>query len=393
MIMIEHLESINDLSGFIFDSIISNKNNISIHRVTKKSDGITYALKMIMIDPTIWTNKAILREIFIMNRINHPNIVKVYDTFIAHIDGCKYICILLDYYTNTLSDICFEKKMTHKDALSVFLQIFDALLYLNSLGFCHCDLSFENIMFDAKGGAKIIDFGSCQLNRTVDYNFLPTIFVMPPELFVKKEKENVNIEKIDVWALGIIYHFILTGETLVYNKFSNYEEYFEQLMDAIKDTTNFDKKTGNKKDFIRLLLSWNPDKRPTLLEVCKILIQMNIDEMYKTKFEKYILLNFDKKELLFDDDELMEADRNLKIGFDRLIVWLSIKHKKQLFGCLGADIDINLTIFMFVMHNIVRCTTIDLCELIKIFTYDTKNISNDYILKQILSILMNKIDI
>jgi len=110
--------------------------------------------------------------------------------------------------------------------LELFYQILIAVEFMHHNGVAHGDLKPDNIIFRQSPAANklpqpvLIDFGSAslfdrmrQLTSSMGYS--------PPEVMdaVKKkiglnEAPNIDAEKIDIWALGVILFEILAGRKM-----------------------------------------------------------------------------------------------------------------------------------------------------------------------------------
>jgi serine/threonine protein kinase len=93
----------------------------------------------------------------------------------------------------------------------VFFQILTTVDYLHTRNIAHCDLKFENILYDEDTGElKLIDFGfSIEDPENNPPTFLcGTVFYMAPEEIMKK---NIDVFKADIWSLGVILFKMATG--------------------------------------------------------------------------------------------------------------------------------------------------------------------------------------
>jgi len=161
--------------------------------------------------------KLIRTEIDIMKHSKHPNIVR----FINHFENSDYIFIVMEL----LKDGSLEKlltksefKITEKRAASICYQIADALLYLHKYGVMHRDLKPENILIihnkDIKNEypiqIKLLDFGLSKIlgNSEMANEGYGTLAYLSPEVILKHPYN----DKVDIWSLGILIYFILSGE-------------------------------------------------------------------------------------------------------------------------------------------------------------------------------------
>lgn len=95
------------------------------------------------------------------------------------------------------------------EAQHIFIQILEAVAYLHNEGIAHRDLKFTNILIDEERRVKLIDFGFACPAGQVTKEFCGTPAYMSPEIIQKKDYRGTWV---DVWALGVILHKILTGE-------------------------------------------------------------------------------------------------------------------------------------------------------------------------------------
>ncbi len=95
-----------------------------------------------------------LREARLLSELEHPNICRVYDFITTH-EG--------DYLVMELVDGCsLEEAAPDLDTtakLEIVMQISKALSAAHQQGIVHRDLKPQNVMIDARGDAKVLDFG------------------------------------------------------------------------------------------------------------------------------------------------------------------------------------------------------------------------------------------
>ncbi|KAK6026535.1 kinase domain protein [Ostertagia ostertagi] len=170
------------------------------------------------------------REIKAMERMHHPNIIRLFEVM----SGSWRRCIRLTNFgglqcveTLTRTHLVLEYagggelyayvhergKLTENEAKPLFAQIVAAVSHMHKNNLVHRDIKAENIMFSAPGVVKLVDFGfSCMLPSAAEQ--LKTFCGSPPyaapELF---RDESYNGPKVDIWALGVLLHFMLIGVT------------------------------------------------------------------------------------------------------------------------------------------------------------------------------------
>ena len=85
-----------------------------------------------------------MQEILTLQRVDHPNIVKIYEIFKDE----KYLYIVMEFVEGQeLFDYIIEHfTVPEMEAASIINQILKTIKYLNSLNICHRDLKPENII-------------------------------------------------------------------------------------------------------------------------------------------------------------------------------------------------------------------------------------------------------
>jgi serine/threonine protein kinase len=151
-----------------------------------------------------------LREAEAAGRLNHPNIVTIYD--VGETDGIVYIA--MEYVRGRrLSDYAAPGSLLPvRQVLEVLAAAADALHYAHRLGVVHRDIKPANIMYDSLSHTvKLTDFGTARLMDSVRTRVgivLGTPSYMSPE---QLEGRNVN-GHTDLFALGVTLFQLLTGE-------------------------------------------------------------------------------------------------------------------------------------------------------------------------------------
>jgi len=100
------------------------------------------------------------REAQALARLNHPNIVTVYD--FGETNGLYYL--LMEYVDGmSLRQLLQTRKLAPEEALVIVPSICAALQYAHEQGIVHRDIKPENILMDKQGRVKIADFGIAKL--------------------------------------------------------------------------------------------------------------------------------------------------------------------------------------------------------------------------------------
>lgn len=152
-----------------------------------------------------------IREAKAAAKVNHPNIVAVYD--MSAEQGNAFIAMEFVEGTNLHSYIHRKGPLPVREALSIMTQTCAALSAIHKEGIVHRDLKPDNILL-AKGGlVKLMDFGLAKGsgNRLTGTNMvMGTPAYMAPEQTLGKECD----ERSDLYSMGLVFHEMLTGKTM-----------------------------------------------------------------------------------------------------------------------------------------------------------------------------------
>jgi len=261
-----HKEKIDKYYSFIKE--LGHGSFGHVYRCQRISTGDVYACKRF--DKKLIKNKKRLKtEINLLRATDHPNIIKLYDTF----EDEKHLYLVMEecnggeLFQRLADNAKHNKNYTEKDAAVIMKQILQAVNYLHSHGVCHRDLKPENILFSSmepNSPIKIIDFGLSKVLKDMNQLMkgeVGTLYYMAPEVLTG----NYN-EKCDVWSCGVILYIILSGHPPFYSK---NEDKLKQKICSMKynfDLPIFEKISSDAKDLIKQILVKAED-RPTIADV------------------------------------------------------------------------------------------------------------------------------
>ena len=139
-------------------------------------------------------------------RLNHPNIVKVYDIEELY----RTVFIVMEYLEGYTLEYLMEymPKPSLAGMVDIILRICAGLEYAHKQGIVHQDLKPANIFMHSDGQVKIVDFGLACPQGNIDFDLPGTIFYMAPEQI---EGTPVD-ERTDIYSLGIMVYEMLTGK-------------------------------------------------------------------------------------------------------------------------------------------------------------------------------------
>ena len=154
------------------------------------------------------------REARTLARLNHPNIVAVYE--FGNVDDIYYF--LMEYVDgSTLRDVVSAGQLASDQALAIVPHLCDALQYAHDQGVIHRDIKPENILMARDGSVKIADFGLSRIigngnqgtTLTQTHQILGTPRYMAPEQFEGSHRVD---HRADIYSLGVVFYEMLTGE-------------------------------------------------------------------------------------------------------------------------------------------------------------------------------------
>jgi serine/threonine protein kinase len=163
------------------------------------------------------------REAKTLARLNHPNIVGIYDfgdvEYIADNGepaGVLYYFLMEFVDGLNLRPLIQTGETKPAQALAIIMQICEALQYAHDQGVVHRDIKPENILLDSLGRVKIADFGLAKLGGETDdlqltgtRQVLGTVHYMAPEQMAHSKTVD---HRADIYSMGVVFYEMLTGE-------------------------------------------------------------------------------------------------------------------------------------------------------------------------------------
>jgi eukaryotic-like serine/threonine-protein kinase len=145
-------------------------------------------------------------EAKIIARLNHTNIIKVFDIEELY----RTVFIIMEYLEGTPLDDLLDRmpKLSLPVILDIILQVCYGLDYAHKQGIVHQDIKPANIFIQPDGKVKIVDFGLACPPGNIDFNLPGTVFYMSPEQI----EGNPVDERTDIYALGITAYEMITGQ-------------------------------------------------------------------------------------------------------------------------------------------------------------------------------------
>ena len=227
----DHYEIVSQIGKGGYSKVFEVRN-----KTTNAIRACKYISKVKMNEKTL---KRTLREINMLKKLDHPNIIKLYEVY----ESKNSIYLIMEkcnggeLFDNIIEHITKGKMYSEKQVSEIISQILSAINYCHKNGICHRDLKPENILLlnkenenEENNKIKIIDFGLSQYISDKKLNSrVGTAYYVSPEVL-----SGEYTQKCDVWSIGIILCVLLTGEppfngandSIIYNKIKNYNYHF-----------------------------------------------------------------------------------------------------------------------------------------------------------------------
>ncbi len=154
-----------------------------------------------------------IREIEIAGKLNHPNILPLYDS--GEADGLLYYAMPYVEGESLRDLLAREQQLPLDEALRITREVADALSHAHAYGVIHRDIKPENIMFQA-GHAVVSDFGIARAVTEAGGEKLTQtgVAVGTPAYMSPEQAAGVGTidARSDVYALGCLLYEMLAGE-------------------------------------------------------------------------------------------------------------------------------------------------------------------------------------
>lgn len=171
---------------------------------------------------------SLAMEIEILGCLNHPHIIKLYETYDEGAD--IYIVTELVEGGELFDRIVAKTNYTEKEARDLIKLLLETLAYMHDQGVVHRDLKPENLLLCSENDdsdIKIADFGFAK--RVADLNPRETACGTPGYVAPEILRGDSYSTEVDIWSMGVICYVLLAG----YPPF--YDEDQKKLFKKIKE--------------------------------------------------------------------------------------------------------------------------------------------------------------
>jgi serine/threonine-protein kinase len=169
-------------------------------------------IKLLRPDGAGLAHERFLREVTLLERLDHPAVVRLLDHGKTGDSGVYYLAMPW-VEGDSLAAILEEGPLEVEDALELFADLADGLAYAHAHGVMHRDLKPHNVLVTAEGRGVLLDFGTA-FDRggeriTEDGRVPGTLGWLPPEVFEPRTRPDPALG--DVYALGVMLWEALEG--------------------------------------------------------------------------------------------------------------------------------------------------------------------------------------
>ena len=263
--VLKGLESEPKISDFTFIEELGVGSYGRVILVQHKMTQAKYAIKAIdkRNKVNIEEKQYFRREIEIMYRVHHPNVVKL----LGHFEDNNFCYFIMEYIPGgniyNLVPKNGVRKISTQNVVSIMKDVISATYFLHHMipPIVHRDIKPENVVLDHNMVAKLTDFGwsnyiQGDIKRTT---VCGTPVYLAPEII----NNTGHDEKVDIWCIGVLMFELLTGiapfqgedvKTVKYN-ISRLKIRWPKGMD--RDAV----------DLISKILRYNPEERISLEQI------------------------------------------------------------------------------------------------------------------------------
>ena len=164
--------------------------------------------------------RRLAHEAQILGRLSHSGIARIFSAGVAQITGRDMPYFVMEYVEEprSISAFVIERNLSRRERVQLFRQVCSGVAHGHERGIVHRDLKPGNILINARGQPKIIDFGVAR--STADEGQLTTMhtgtgellgtaqYMAPEQLFGTSDDIDA---RADIYALGIVFYELLTG--------------------------------------------------------------------------------------------------------------------------------------------------------------------------------------
>lgn len=191
----------------------------NVYKARDLITGKVVALKKVRFDTSEPESvKFMAREIIVLRRLDHPNVIKLEGLVTSRMSSSLYL--VFEYMEHDLSGLTASlgggTNFSEPQVKCYMKQLFSGLEHCHKNGVLHRDIKGSNLLIDDNGILKIADFGlatiydpGCKQPMT---SRVVTLWYRPPELLLGATYYGAGV---DLWSAGCILAELLTGKPIL----------------------------------------------------------------------------------------------------------------------------------------------------------------------------------
>jgi serine/threonine-protein kinase len=152
------------------------------------------------------------REIRLARKITHRNVLRTYDY--GEAEGVYFISMefVRGYTLNELLDEAPNRQMPTRAAIGIARQICRGLHAAHEQGIIHRDIKPQNVLIDAKGEVKLMDFGIARMAEATEGMTQAGLIVGTPHYMSPEQVQGKLLDsRTDVYSMGVMLYELLVG--------------------------------------------------------------------------------------------------------------------------------------------------------------------------------------
>jgi len=253
---------IKDIYRFLYE-LGEGQANIKVVAAKHRTTNEHCAIKIV--DKRMCDKKMLRNEIQILKKIDHPQIVSIYDL----IETKKYLYVVMEMCVGgELFDRIAELDgdgFSQEDTSLIMHQICSAVKHMNEQGIVHRDLKPENVLCVEAHSVqkiKICDFGISKIVHNLKeqklHTICGTVSYSAPEVLKRKQAYDYTC---DYWSIGVIMFVLLCGYPPFFGDDDREIEYNIIHEEVEFEEEDWDHVSVEVKTLVQGLLNKNPRQR------------------------------------------------------------------------------------------------------------------------------------
>ncbi|KAN0011962.1 hypothetical protein ACTFIU_000181 [Dictyostelium citrinum] len=250
----------------------------------------------------------VLKEIAIMKKMNHINVVKLYE--VINDPQEEYIYIVMEYIEG--GSIMSTNEASEDLARKYFRDIVFGLEYLHEQKVIHKDLKPENLLVNSDGVVKITDFGVSHIFDDDDFvrcSRGSPAFLAPELCRNDVDSQPISGKGVDVWALGVSLYCLIFARTPFVSKNNSLLDIYDQI---VNHEPTYPRQISNDlMDLFKRLLDKNPLTRIQIAEI-KTHKWTTIDGTWPMNELDHLILSVTDQEMI----DAISTDHTIKPSYN-----------------------------------------------------------------------------